>query len=77
MFRALTCPSSGGQVVLSQHLVSSFSVNGCIVCWMRGDCSAEYFVCFVYQSAIGITVPETHSGPSAWRFHWSGSKRRL
>jgi hypothetical protein len=29
MFQASTCPSSGGQIVLSQHLVSSFSVNGC------------------------------------------------
>ena len=29
MFRALTCPSSGGQIVLSRHLVSSLSVNGC------------------------------------------------
>ena len=27
MFRALTCPSSGGQIVLSQHLVSSLSVT--------------------------------------------------
>jgi hypothetical protein len=27
MFRALTCPSSGGQIVLSQHLVSSLSVH--------------------------------------------------
>ena len=27
MFRALTCPSSGGQIVLSQHLVSSHSVQ--------------------------------------------------
>ena len=35
MFRALTCPSSGGQIVLSQHLVSSLSVNGCTVCRMR------------------------------------------
>ena len=32
MFRALTCPSSGGQIVLSQHLVSSSSVNDCTVC---------------------------------------------
>jgi hypothetical protein len=31
MFRALTCPSSGGPIVLSQHLVSSLSVNGCTV----------------------------------------------
>jgi len=29
MFQTLTCPSSGGQIVLSQHLVSSLSVNGC------------------------------------------------
>ena len=26
MFRALTCPSSGGQILLSQHLVSSLSI---------------------------------------------------
>jgi len=29
MFQALPCPSSGGQIVLSQHLVSSLSVNDC------------------------------------------------
>ena len=29
MFRALTCPSSGGKIVFTQHLVSSLSVNGC------------------------------------------------
>jgi len=39
MFRALTCPSSGGQIVLSQHLVTSLSVNGCTVCRVRADCS--------------------------------------
>jgi hypothetical protein len=38
MFRALTCSSSGVQIVLSQHLVSSFSVNGCTICQMRADC---------------------------------------
>jgi hypothetical protein len=37
MFRALTCHSSGEQIVLSQHLVPSLSVNGCTVCWMRAD----------------------------------------
>ena len=37
MFGALKCPSSGGQLVLSQHLVSSLSVNGCTVCRMRAD----------------------------------------
>ena len=37
MFRALTRPSSGGEIVLSQHLLSSLSVNGCTVCRMRAD----------------------------------------
>jgi len=40
MFRASICPSSGGQILLSQHLVSSLSVNGCAVCRMRADCRA-------------------------------------
>jgi hypothetical protein len=31
MFRALTCPSSGGNIAFTQHLVSSLSVNGCTV----------------------------------------------
>jgi hypothetical protein len=44
MFRALTCPSSGGQLVLSQHLVSSLSVNGGTVCHMRADCRAKQLV---------------------------------
>ena len=29
MFRAVPCSSSGGQIVLLQHLVSSLHVNGC------------------------------------------------
>ena len=39
MFRALTCPSSGGKIVFTQHLVSSLSVNVCTVHWLRADCS--------------------------------------
>ena len=31
MFRALTCPSSGGKIVFTQHLVTSLSVNVCTV----------------------------------------------
>ena len=31
MFRALTCPSSRGKIVFTQHLVSSLSVNVCTV----------------------------------------------
>jgi len=37
MFRASTCQSLGGQIVLSQHLVSSLSVNGCTVYRMRAE----------------------------------------
>ena len=35
MFRAVPCSSSGGQIVLLQHLVSSLSVNGRTVCRLR------------------------------------------
>ena len=37
MFRALTCPSSGGKIVFTQRLVSSLSVNVCPVHWLRAD----------------------------------------
>ena len=37
MFRALTCPSSGGKVVFTQHLIFSLSVNVCTVHWLRAD----------------------------------------
>jgi len=32
MFRAVLCSSSGGKIVLLQHLVSSLSVNGRTLC---------------------------------------------
>ena len=35
----VTCPSSGGKIVFTQHLVSSLSVNFCPVHWLR----AEFF----------------------------------
>ena len=41
MLRTLTCPSSGGQIILSQHLVSSLSVNGCTVCQMRAESALQ------------------------------------
>jgi len=44
MFRALTCPSSGAQMVLSQHLVSSLSVNGCTVCRIRADSTGSALI---------------------------------
>ena len=40
MFRALTCPSSGGKIVFTHHLVLSLSLNGCTVHRLRAD-SAE------------------------------------
>ena len=56
MFRALTCPSSGGQIVLSQHLVSSLSVNGRTVCRMRTVCSHLAYCTAVYRVMIPAAV---------------------
>jgi hypothetical protein len=36
MFPALICPSSGGKIAFTQHLVSSLSVNGCTVQLVHG-----------------------------------------
>ena len=43
MFRAVPCSSSGGQIVLLQHLVSSLSVNGHTVCRLRAECPVRPF----------------------------------
>jgi len=37
MFRPVLCSTSGGQIVLLQHLVSSLSVNGRAVRRLRAD----------------------------------------
>ena len=37
MFRASICPSSGGQIVLLLHLVSSLSVHYSTICRLRAD----------------------------------------
>jgi len=39
MLRAIPCSSSGGQIVLLQHLVSSLSVSSHSVHRLRADCS--------------------------------------
>jgi len=39
MFRAIPRSSSGGQIVLFQHLVSSLSVSSVSVHQLRADCS--------------------------------------
>ena len=43
MFRAIPCSSSGGQIVLLQHLVSSLSVSSYSVHRLRADCSRVLF----------------------------------
>jgi len=47
MFRAVPCSSSGGQIVLLQHLISPLSVNGRTVCRLRADCS-PLSTCILY-----------------------------
>ena len=37
MFRTILCSSSGGQITLLQHLVSSLSSNGLTVRLLRAD----------------------------------------
>ena len=46
MFRTLTCPSSGGNIVFTQHLISSLSVNVCTVDRLRAYCSVEAYTDF-------------------------------
>jgi len=41
MFRAVLCSSSGGKIVLLQHLVSSLSVNGRTVRRLRVDSALD------------------------------------
>ena len=57
MFRALTRPSSGGQIVLSQRLLLSLSVNGNTVCRMRADCS-PLPTGVLYSRLQRVTIPD-------------------
>jgi hypothetical protein len=52
MFRASTRPSSGGKIVFTQHLVSSLSVNVCIVHRLRADCSPLSTVLYTQQQVF-------------------------
>jgi hypothetical protein len=52
MFRALTCPSSGGQIVLSQHMVSSLSVQYSTVCRMRAYSAESVLIRHAVQPFI-------------------------
>jgi hypothetical protein len=53
MFRAILCSSSGGQIVLLQHLVSPLSVSGRTVHRSRADCSP-----LSTGALYGVTIPD-------------------
>jgi len=53
MFRTLTCPSSGGKIAFTQHLVSSLPVKS----RLRADCRA---VCS--QSALNRCTVQPFTG---------------
>jgi hypothetical protein len=55
MFRAISCSSSGGQIVLIQHLVSSLSVNDRPVHRLRSNCS--FSTCVPDGHLLKVTIP--------------------
>jgi hypothetical protein len=54
MFRPLTCPSSGGPIVFSQHLVLSLSVSGCMSDESRLQLFNLYGECRTKEALDGI-----------------------
>jgi hypothetical protein len=58
MLWAVLCSSSGGQIVLLQHLVSSLPVNSCTIHWLRADsvCSQPAY----YTATELFTSPSAH-----------------
>ena len=59
MFRELTCQSSGGQIILSQHLVSSLSVLYSRL--QRVTIPDAVIIQFVLLN-IGMLILETYRG---------------
>jgi len=53
MFQAVLCSSSGGQIVLLQHLVSSLSVNGRTVRRLRTLSTG-----LLYGRLQRVTIPD-------------------
>jgi len=49
MFRAISCLSSGGQIILIQHLVSSLSVS---------DCSVHCTTCAPNGHLLRVAIPD-------------------
>jgi hypothetical protein len=68
MFRASTCPFSGGQIIFSQHLVSSLSVNGCTVTYI-----------LLMNKELCIKVGKWNNSIRVvfilWKLHWSWAFR--
>jgi len=56
MFRALLCLSSGGQIVLVQHLVSSLSLGDCSVHRLREDC--PLLTCVLNSHLKRVMIPD-------------------
>jgi len=54
MFRALLCSSSGGQIVLVQHLVSSHSVGGRPVRRLREESARNLCT----EQSPTVTIPD-------------------
>jgi len=45
MFRTISCSSSGGQIILKQHLVSLLSVSDHSVRWLRQNSEFFLYLC--------------------------------
>jgi len=56
MFRAVSCSSSGGQIVLIQHLVSSLSVSDRPVHRLRKNCFLS--TCAPDGHLLRVTIPD-------------------
>ena len=55
MFRAISCSSSGGQIVLTQHLVSSLSVSDPSVHRLRKN---SLSTCALNGHMLRVTIPD-------------------
>jgi len=57
MFRAISCSSSGGKIVLIQHLVSSLSVSDRPVHRLRKN-SSSFSTCSPDGHLQRVTIPD-------------------
>jgi len=66
MFRAISCSSSGGQIVLIQHLVSSLSVSSNLFSANRHSPATwtEVFPCFILSCKANARVKPAKTGRS-------------